>query len=256
MNRTLVLLPALLLVAAACSEPKVTVQATVPSMQTDEQVALARLPIRLLPYDRDAIFDSLTAASEEPEPPIPQEILEAQRRVQTAQAQYQAANDRWSDVRDQLKTLSDQLQQMQTRGQRNTPEYTQRYQQFGRLETEERQAKEAMDQAFSRFTATQEAVIRQADSIRTVREAWADRAFQDYQRVVDARLKSLKREELADTTDASGVAAIRAPKGRWWVYARYQLPFSELYWNIPVEVEGDSVLVVLTPENATERPPF
>jgi hypothetical protein len=256
MKRTLVLLPAAFLVLAACSEPKVAVQATLPNVQTNEPAPLARLPIRLLPYDRDAIFDSLASVSEEPEPAIPQEILERQRAVQAAQAEWQTATDRWGEARDRLKTLSDQLQQMQQRGQRNTPEYRQRFQQFGTLEREETAAQQARDQAFARFTSLQEAVIRQGDSIRAVREAWADRAFQDYDRVVEARLKTTRREELADTTDASGLATLRAPKGQWWVYARYQLPYSELYWNIPVSVDGDSVLVQLTPDNAQERPPF
>ena len=64
MKRVLAL-PAILalLTIAACSEPQVVIEATVPTAAGASE-PLANLPIRLLPYDRDAIVDSLAAAAE------------------------------------------------------------------------------------------------------------------------------------------------------------------------------------------------
>jgi len=51
--------------------PKVVVEARGLDPATQQTVALPDLPVRLLPYDRDAIFDSLRAAARSPEPEIP-----------------------------------------------------------------------------------------------------------------------------------------------------------------------------------------
>jgi hypothetical protein len=41
--------------------------------------------------------------------------------------------------------------------------------------------------------------------------------------------------------------------GQWWVNARYDRQFDELYWNVPVQVDGDSLMVELTESNAEVR---
>ena len=58
-----------------------------------------------------------------------------------------------------------------------------------------------------------------------------------------------------DTTDASGIAdGFEAKAGDYWVTARYELPYTELYWNVPITVvRGDPIQVRLTRENATSR---
>ena len=43
-------------------------------------------------------------------------------------------------------------------------------------------------------------------------------------------------------TDAQGIARFNVPEGRGWVYGRYTLPYEELYWNVPLELTGDSTL--------------
>lgn len=255
MKRFLVLFSALApLGMAACGQPEVVVEATMPQDGAAEPVRLGDLPVRLLPYDRDAIFDSLQQAFSEPEPPIPPQITQAQEQVQQAQNEWREAEERWNTVRDSLRVLSQRTQSLSQQGLRGTPQYAQAFQQFGRLEGEEQAVKQRMDAAFARFDQLQRTTLAQVDSIRVVREAWAERAYADYDQVVAAKLQQLDREELADTTNANGLAAFRAPKGRWWVYARYTLPYQELYWNIPIEISGDSTLVSLTPENAQKRP--
>lgn len=255
MKRFLVLLTAAgSLGTAACGQPEVVVEARLPQQGQEGAAPLAELPIRLLPYDRDAIFDSLEAAAPEPEPAIPPDILEAQQRVQQAQTEWREAEERWTTVRDSMRTLSDRLEQMGRQGLRTTPQYRQLFERFATLEAEERQVNQRNQQAFARFDELQRATLARADSIRVVREAWAERAFADYPSIVQARLQAMRREELADTTNANGIAVIRAPKGQWWVHARYTLPYEELYWNLPVEVTGDSVHVLLTPETAERRP--
>jgi hypothetical protein len=256
MKRFLVLLStaAPLVLLAACGQPQLTVEAAIPTEGDGGMLTLRDLPVRLLPYDRDAIFDSLERAAAEPEPAIPPEILAQQQAVHDAQTEWRQSEERWNTVRDSLRNFAQSMQTMEQQGLRATPQYRQAFEGFGRLEAEERQVKQRMDAAFARFDQLQRSTLAQADSIRIIRESWAERAFEDYDQVVAARLKEMRREELADTTNANGTATFRAPQGRWWVYARYTLPTEELYWNVPVDLQGDEASVRLTRENAQVRP--
>lgn len=255
MKRFLVLVAILApVVVAGCGDPEVIAEAAITDETTGERLALGDLPLRLLPYDRDAIFDSLQAAYPEPEPPIPPEIVAQQQAVQEAQTEWRAAEERWALVRDSLRVLSEGMTQMQNQGLRGTPQYAQAFQRFGSLEQEERSVNQAMNQAFQRFDELQRQTLAAADSIRVVRDVWAEEAFADFGQVVAARLGETGREEHADTTNAQGIARFNVPAGRWWVYGRYTLPYEELYWNVPIEVTGDSTHVQLNRENAEVRP--
>lgn len=257
MKRSLLILVATLLplgMIGCGGGPQVSVHAAADAPGGEGLMNLGDLPVRLLPYDRDAIFDSLEAAYAEPAPPIPQDILEQQQAVQTAQTEWRTAEERWGTVRDSLRTLANEMQRMQQQGLRGTPQYTQAFRRFEQLESEERQVRQNMDASFARFDEMQRTVLSRADSVRSVREAWADRAYADFDQAVEARLQQTGREEYADTTDSSGIVRFRVPRGRWWVYARYTLPYEELYWNVPIEVEGDTSQVELRRENAEVRP--
>jgi hypothetical protein len=255
MKRSSVLLVLLVAFTTGCPGNEVVVQGMLTQAADAEAQPLADLPVRLLPYDRDAIFDSLEAVHPDPEPPIPADLLQQQQQIQEAERQWRTAEDRWMEVRDSLQNLSNELQRMQREGLRATPQYQQLFRSFERLDGEVRQLEQRSQSAFREYDTLQRTFLARADSIRVVREQWADRAFADFDRVVAERLRRTGREEYADTTSGSGIARFRGvPAGRWWVYGRYSLLFEELYWNVPLEVTGDSVGVVLTRDNAEIRP--
>lgn len=256
MKRAFVLVPLLLAATVgACGRNQVAVQAALADDEAQEARALADLPIRLLPYDRDAVFDSLEAAFAEPEPAIPADLLAQRDQIIQAERDWRQSEDRWGEARDSARALSSELDRMGREGLRATPQYQQQFRNFERLEADARQAQQRSQAAFARYDQLQRTFLTRADSIRVVREQWADRAFADFDRVITARLRATGREEYADTTDASGSVRFRGiPQGQWWIYARYTLPFEELYWNVPVTVSGDSTGVTLTRQNAQSRP--
>jgi hypothetical protein len=213
-------------------------------------MVLSNLPIRLLPYDRDAVFDSLTRVAPRPEPEVPASLRALQDSVIRAQEEWQNAEVRWGVVRDSLRQISEELRELS----RGSAQYVVLFRTFNQLEPVERQMKQRMDAAFARFTNLQAQVGAQAEEARIAREAWEDEAYADVEAVFAERLKAMNREEMADTTNANGVATFRPRSGQWWVYARYELPYSELYWNVPVRMEGDQVEVRLTRQNAEVRP--
>jgi hypothetical protein len=256
MKRSFVLLSLCLSVtAAACGRNQVAVEAAIADEQTGQAAVLGDLEVRLLPYDRDALFDSLEAAHAEPQPQIPPELLAQREQIIQAEREWRTAEERWAEARDSARMISAELERMGAAGQRATPQYQQQFRTFERLDTEQRQAQQRSQAAFARYDQLQRTYLGRADSIRIVREQWEEQAFRDFPRIINDRQQAMGREERVDTTNASGTVSFRGvPQGRWWVMSRYRLPFEELYWNIPVEVTGDSVGVSLNRQNAESRP--
>ena len=238
---------------AGCGPTQVVVTA---ELSSDDTTALARalgdLEIRVFPYDRDVVFDSLTNAATTPEPAIPDSVLNAQTAVAGAQQAWRDAEADWNVLRDTLQTLSETLDGMP----RGSGTYRVLFREFQDIEGQYNSTERTRDRAFRNFTSLQEASIAAADEIKLLRDQWADEAFAEVGAVMAARQAGTGMDVLYDTTDASGVAnGLMAKKGTWWVTARYELPYTELYWNVPLTVEGgDPVALRLTRENATVRP--
>jgi outer membrane murein-binding lipoprotein Lpp len=235
---------------AACGRTEIIVQAQVENAD-GQAVPLAELPIRILPYDRDAIFDSLQAAYPVPKPEIPADLLAMRDSIAAAQELWTNATARWNMLRDSLQRMNQRLQGLN----RASGEYLVLFREVNALFDQEAAANRQMDEAFRRYSGLQDRYTTQAEAIRLAREQWEDAAFTDVEQVIAARLRELRREPLADTLDANGVMRRGVPAGEWWVTARYDMPFEELYWNIPVTVgRGQQVPVELTRQTAVVRP--
>jgi hypothetical protein len=238
-------------VVAACGRTEVIVQAQLEGAD-GQPVALRDLPIRVLPYDRDAIFDSLAQAYAEPEPTVPPELLTLQDSIARANTEFQTATARWNTGRDSLQRMSQRMQGLS----RASGEYVVLFRAYNQLDGEVAAAERTMNAAFARMNTLQSRFTSQAQDARLAREHWEDAAYTDFDRVVAVRLREARREAAADTLDANGVKRIRGLRtGEWWVTAHYDLPFEELYWNIPVTVtRGEPATVQLTRATAQVRP--
>jgi hypothetical protein len=236
---------------AACGRTEVVVQGQIEGPE-GEAIALRNLPLRVLPYDRDAIFDSLRAAYSEPEPEIPPDLMQLQDSIARAQEEWTTATARWSARRDSLVTLRRQMDGLS----RTSGQYMVLFREFGALEAQERAAEGQMNQAYARFESLSNRFTSRAQELRLARDQWSDAAYQDVDRVIAVRLRELRREPHADTLDANGVTRIRGLRaGEWWVTAHYDLPFEELYWNIRVMVDrAEPAQVQLTRQTAEVRP--
>ncbi len=232
----------------------ITAELDVPDPDNEGQTVirpLADMELRLYPFDRDVVFDSLTAAADSPEPAIPDSLLQARARVAELQSQWQSARNEWQTLRDNLQRISNELQGLS----RGEARYVALYNEFRDMEGRVGSAERRSEAAFSAFDQLQQRIIQQSDQIRIMRENWADDAFADIGEIFDARLAALGRDILYDTTDAQGVATFDVPSGQWWVYARHELPFDELYWNIQIAVEGsEPATLMLNRSNAVVRP--
>lgn len=239
---------------AACGGADVTVAAHIEQEMANtgemETIALSNLPVRLLPFDRDAVFDSLSRAFPEPEPEIPDSIFDLQQRVIDAQTEWQQAETRWGTLRDSLQTLADAMAGMD----QSSGEYFAMFQEFNDLETEVNRLESISNSAFQEFTELQQRLNAQSREIAIARQNWADEAFAPVDSIFSARYEALGLEERWDTTGAQGTVRFTGVKsGEWWINARYDRQFDELYWNVPIEVTGDEMTVELTEQNAEVR---
>lgn len=245
------------LVVAACGPTDVVVTAEVDRMdpETGEQVLrpITNTRIQMLPFDRDIVFDSLTAEAASPEPQLPAELAVARDSILEAQREWREAESEWLALRESLEEISREMELYNPAEAR----YQQLFTQFNENETRYFDAEQRKDDAFDRYDRLQQETFQEMDEFRARLMAWEDDAFADYGTAVDERLRATGRDILVDTTDASGVARFGAAQGDWWVYSRYSLATEEFYWNVPVQVEGEGpVEVRLNRENAEIRPIF
>lgn len=239
------------LVLGACGGGEVVVQASLEGADGNA-TALRDLPVRALPYDRDAIFSELEQAHGVPQPEIPAELQQLQDQISQAQQQWSNAETLWGSARDSLKVLSDRMQRMN----RASGDYTIAFREFSAQEAIEQRTKRELDAAFRRFDELQRRYNEQAETIRLQREQWADEAYAKVDSVIDARKLEGGLQEYADTTDGNGVVRLTGmKKGQYWIYSRYELPYEELYWNLPIDVQGgEPVTVQLNRQTAQVRP--
>lgn len=250
MKRSFLSLLAGTLFLAACSPAEVVVQV---ELQTaaGEPRPIGDLEVQLIPFDRDQVFDSLETAYGTPEPEIPADVLEAQQAIAEAQREWQAQLQREAQLREQLQTISNELDGLNP----GMARYRVLFSEFNEVESQLNAASRAAEAAFEEFTALQAANIAAADSIRIIREAWANDAFAEVETAFMQRFDATGLETAVDTTDASGVARMTVDPGTYWVYARFERANDELYWNEMVEITGGEPFVItLNTENADTRP--
>jgi hypothetical protein len=257
MRKTLPCVLALVLAAGACGPAEVIVQMEIevedPTSGGMMQQALSDIEVRLYPFDRDAVFDSLSRAYPTPEPAIPPELEAARAEVQAAQGEWDDAQRRWAILRDTLQKITNTLEGLP----RSSADYVMLFREYNDFDAEYTQVERQVERTFARFDSLQQGTIRSSDSIRILQDNWADDAFADVDDVFRAKLLESGLEIYADTTDANGIARnnLRVRPGQYWVNARYELTYTELYWNVPITVErGDPVQLRLTRQNAEERP--
>ena len=250
MNKDWVLGLAVLLLLTACQRSTQLAVYTVSEAEGEEATGLHQLEITLLPYDRDSIFEALAQQAPEPEPQPPQDLVDLRDSVSVAQERWREAEAAWNEIRSELQSLSERMEGMD----RSSTAYYQLYRRFDELDGQLRGLDRVKQRYFDAYTELQSAYSTRADSFSAVLAAWEDIAFEGYVEIVDSLLEA-RGEALYDTTEA-GWAFFQAPRGRWWVYTRFELPFEELYWNVPYRSTGGADTLTLNSANAEVRPIF
>jgi len=206
------------------------------------------LELEFLPFDRDSLFEAMSAAASDAEPVASAELQAAIDSVAVLQDSWRTAENEWGEVRDSLRILSDRLEGMDQRSR----EYRELFDAFNALDRRVTGLDRSRKEAFDLFTEVQTATQTRIDSLNAVRTSWEDVAFADWSDVV-ATLEEASGADVAyDTTDADGLVTRGLSGGPWYVHTRVPIAGAELYWNVPVSAAGGDTLR-LTPENAERR---
>lgn len=241
------------LALSACGSGSISIVVELEGEDGGDARRLVDIPVRFLPYDRDRVFDSLSQAAPTPEPQIPAELLEARDEIAEAQRAWSAASAREAELRDTISTLNDKLLQLNPA----MNDYKEIFTQVDPMITQHEGLERQVQSLFETFNDLQQANLERMDAVRIEQENWANQAFSAIGDVIAAHIDASGLDEAADTTGVEGTAMVELPPGQYWVYARYELLYDELYWNVPVTVErGDPVVVRLTRANAERRPIF
>ncbi len=245
------------LVLAGCGPAEIVITTEVESEDPETGELMARplpdLEVQLVPFDRNAIFDSLAAAAPEPEPELPAHLIDARDNIADAQERWREAEIEWQEARDRLEEINAEMEQYSPAETR----YRELFMEFNDVEDAMVAAENRRDEAFSEFTTLQDEAFEELEEFRLRLEAWEDVAYADYGEVVAQKLSEQRRDIVVDTTDANGRVRMHPDTGDWWVHTRYRLPFDELYWNVPVALErGEPHELRLVEENAEIRPIF
>ena len=158
---------------AACGPAQVVVTAQIevedPATGQMGPRQLSDMEVFLLPYDRDAIFDSLTAAASAPEPQVPQELSAAQTAIRDAQEEWRNAENRWNTLRDTLQKISAAMEEYLP----SEAQYRLLFNDFNDLDAQLGQVERTKDRLFARFDSLSKENIARAQEYNLRVEEWA-----------------------------------------------------------------------------------
>lgn len=223
-------------------------------IQYPDGIALADVEITALPFDRDAIRDSLASASQVPRPQF--------RDLETELAAYEFPDlsdldqtlSPWQAIHDSVRHLADSLNGA---GPDSSEQYARVYgrlrDQYQRLAQSTVQRDAAMREIVGDDKDLAMRVTAAADSLR----AWESAALASYPDLADSAIARSGRTIHSAKTDEGGLVDFTLAPGRWWFIARWPdpaNPFREHYWNVGVRVRLiGSKSVILYEGNGTGR---
>jgi len=229
----LAVIPAISLGFFGCSQSdfRVEVIANYP-----DGVALAQLEVTALPFDREALRDSLAEASASPRPRFAEleEDLASYERPDISQ--LTEAFLPWQAIHDSVKHLADSLSNA---GADSSPQYAMAYdrlrEQYQRLAQSSVDRDAALKEQVGDDRQLAARAAAAADSLR----AWEASALDHFPALADSAMARDDRGIHVATTNAEGIAEFRLAPGRWWIVSTWvdpENPFREYHWNVGVVV--------------------
>ena len=162
------------LALTACGPGRVSIVVELEDEDGGDARLLEDVEVRLLPYDRDHVFDSLTRAASTPEPEIPAELLAARAGIAEAQRAWTEAEILEANLRDTIGKLNDRLLELNPA----MNDYKAIYNQVTPMIDELEGVSGRVKSLFQTFDELQKANIEQIAEIRRVKEDWAQPGLQ------------------------------------------------------------------------------
>ena len=220
-----------LTVLTACDHPTLVV-----TVSLHEQ-PVAGLTVTALPFDPEAILESLAEAAEEPKPDFSDLEAALLQFVPSDNAAIAAINAPWLALRDTITAAADSLQ----RTDRRTAAYAAAYDRFRNLYARFTLRTAERDRALEGLEGNDVRLARWAQAAADSLRDWERNAFAPYDSLAGEALVASERGIAVGVTDHDGGVELKLPAGLWWVVARVPdaaNPFAEYHWNVAVRVNS------------------
>jgi hypothetical protein len=228
---------------------EVAVRVSIPNTDSIETPAPG-VGVIALPYDRDSVLAGLEARSRTKRPSTGS-LDSLFARFRGPFTRYTSAAYAVRQLNDSIALLRSSLDTMP----RSSPEYEALHSSYARLSDSLARTERRAEQARVALGRARAEFVSRSESLRSAVRQWEDSTYQGYNSIVESLTKARRREQVTDTTGASGWAHFTLPPGRWWLYARAwdtSDPNAEWYWNLPVA--GDTML--LSSRTGRRRPKY
>ncbi len=242
------LLPILLISPlAACAQGDLAVRLSLHHKE------LRGVRVAAIPFDPDAILDSLARTAVDPSPTF--------RTLEAALFAFESSDDEalvaingpWLALRDSVAALSESLQEMD----RADPAYAPAYEQFRGQYAEFTRRTAQRDRELSTLDGDAVELARWAQAAADTLRTWERTVYAPYDSLASAALAASGKEAHTLTTETHGEARVMLEPGVWWLVVRRtdtENPFLEYYWNVPVRVNGlVPTVLTLTEHHARRR---
>jgi hypothetical protein len=210
------------------------------------------LEITALPFDAEAVLDSLADAAPTPRPTF--------RALEAELAAYRSPEDDrlaeasipWLALHDSVSRLADSLNGMDRRG----ATYARMYARFRQLYARLQQRATERDRALEELRGEDVTLARRAQAASEELRTWERDAYSAYPQIAAEALDRRGVEFVRATAAEDGTLHLELPPGEWWIVARLadpENPFQEYYWNVPLTVGWRPVGVPLSERNTVRR---
>ncbi len=241
MRGLLVLLAGLSLTIAmsGCSKDTKIVLTVVLSGEEGEE-AVSGVKFSLLPYDIEAVKDSLAGVNNPPSKPSKDELLALRGAYDEINKEYNDHLEEYRTAESDVKKIKDLM----------SSKYKVAYKRYKEAKAKNKELNEQREKARSEYIASRKAY----DSGM---EKWEGEAYKGLEDVLQGvRLERGITEDYLIKTDKQGVGRVVVPGGKWWINGKErhrELKYAWLIWNVPVQAEGGVLEITLNKDNAEER---
>jgi ElaB/YqjD/DUF883 family membrane-anchored ribosome-binding protein len=227
---------AAVVVLSGCSkDTRVTLKVTVNGEEGPEPATSVKFD--LLPYDIEAIRDSLRVVNAPPAEPSREELLALRAAYEEINKEYNAHLEEYRAAEAGVKGQKDFTSNA----------YKAAYKRYTDAKAKNATLNERREKARSEYIAVKKQYDRDL-------EAWEEQAYAGMDEVI-SRIREARgiTEDYLIKTDKEGVGRVTVPGGKWWANGRERHPgrkYTWLIWNVPFEAAGGDLELELTESDA------
>ncbi len=201
--------------------------------------AASNVKFNLLPFDVNAVKDSLRAANNPPPEPSREQLL-------ALRGEYEAVNGEYNDHLEEYRVAESEVKDIKDI---RSKAYEKAYKRYTDAKVRNKELNEKREEARTRYIEVKKAYDKELES-------WEGIAYKGFDEVVSkVREERGITEDYLIKTDKEGVGRVVVPGGKWWLNGKERHPdkrYTWLIWNVPVTATGGILEIGLTQNEAEE----